>query len=384
MADERRALILVVEDDPIIALDETETLGAAGYEARRASSAAEALAAVADSPVDLVLMDVDLGSEPDGLEAAVLMQRDAPRPILFLTARDDAETYRRIAAVPAYGILPKCTPGPALVAAVGTALRMADAQKATLERERNAADRRVAEAEARTKEAHHRVRNNIATLRAIMSMQLDGLEDLPDAESAISRAASAVRDAIGRLDGMAALHEILANGDGAERLDVRPYMQRLVATVEGLFPASPELDISQRIDDFDLDAKRALALGIIMNELLTNIMKYAFAGRPGGSIAIDVCAYDESVIMTLRDDGIGLPEGFEEGASSGLGLSLVSILLDQFEGTLAMRSDAGTVTTVLLKAPGLRPAAASRDLAAAEALMASARTQDNAKRFSVA
>ena len=160
--------------------------------------------------------------------------------------------------------------------------------------------------------------------------------------------------------------------DGAS-VSVKPYLERLLATVGDIFSPATTLSLSERIDDFELDAKRAMALGIILNELFTNIQKYAFTGLERGSIAIDVCAYDESVIMTIRDDGKGLPDGFEETRSAGLGLSLVSILLEQFQGTLAMRSDQGTTTTVLIQAPGLRPASASRDLAAAEALAASAK-----------
>ena len=102
---------------------------------------------------------------------------------------------------------------------------------------------------------------------------------------------------------------------------------------------------------------RTFTLGIIVNELLTNALKYAFDGRRDGSVRLDVCVYDESVIMTMRDDGKGLPDRFDIAESSGLGLSLISMLLEQFDGTLTMRTDHGTVSTALIKAPGLEATA---------------------------
>jgi len=124
-----------------------------------------------------------------------------------------------------------------------------------------------------------------------------------------------------------------------------------------IFPGGSGIDVDCRVDEFMLDQKRTFTLGIIVNELLTNALKYAFDGHSEGSIRLDVCVYDESVIMTMRDDGKGLPERFDIAESSGLGLTLISMLLDQFDGTLTMRSDHGTVSTALIKAPGLEATA---------------------------
>jgi two-component sensor histidine kinase len=124
-----------------------------------------------------------------------------------------------------------------------------------------------------------------------------------------------------------------------------------------IFPGGSRIRVDSRVDDFKLDPKRTFTLGIILNELLTNALKYAFDDPDDGSIRLDVCVYDESIIMTMRDDGKGLPERFDVAESSGLGLTLISMLLDQFDGTLTMRNDHGTVSTALIKAPGLKATA---------------------------
>lgn len=357
MAEEVRATIMIVEDNALTALYERETLEAAGYAVVVARTGEEALqqAAMA-APPDLTLMDIDLDGGLDGIELAGILRRTSPLPIMFVSAHTDEATLERLRGLDAYGFCPKDAGAAVLTASVSIALARAAAEKAARTRADAECAARLAESETRLRECHHRVRNNIAAIRAVMSMQLDSAGN-PETRSAL-------QGAIGRIESMGSLYEMLASDYHGSNVAVEPYVRALVDTITSLFPGVTRFSIHSHIDDFSLDPKRLFALGIIVNELLTNVMKYAFRDRDSGSARIEIRAYDESVVMTFRDDGIGLPESFDQEKASGLGLSLISMLLDQFGGTLTMRSDHGTVSTVLLKVPGLRPASATADAGA--------------------
>ncbi len=346
MGIDRRATILVVEDDLITSMNERETLEEAGYSVITAKSGEEGVkAAQTAPPPDLVIMDIDLGPGIDGLEAAGIILQSAPLPLLFVTSRSDDSTLQKLSTIPACGLLHKDCSNELLVASVGMALRRRAIQKEIADRAASEAVRLVTAAETRLRESHHRVKNNIASIKAIMSMQLDA----SDCEETVA----ALQDNIARLEGMSALYDMLAIGESGNDIAIESYMASLVDTILPIFSFSPNVAVQMHVADISLDPKRTFALGIITNELLTNIMKYAFKGKESGSIKLGIEAYDESVIMTIQDDGIGLPDSFDPVKCGGLGLSLISMLLEQFSGTLTMRNDKGTVSTVLIKAPGL-------------------------------
>lgn len=96
------------------------------------------------------------------------------------------------------------------------------------------------------------------------------------------------------------------------------------------------------MDDFMLDAKRLQALGILLNELITNSMKHAFAGKKGGRISVELRSSDGKARLSVRDDGIGLPAGMDGSCSRGIGLSLVEALAAQLSATLRIDRSGGT------------------------------------------
>lgn len=370
MGIDRRATVLIVEDDPITSLNERETLEEAGYSVitTRTGEAGVKVACTVH-PLDIIIMDINLGPGMNGLEAASTILQSVSIPLLFVTARSDQSTLQDMASIPAYGLIHKDCSNELLVASVGMALRRVTLEKETAGRHAAEAAKLVTAAVTRLREAHHRVRNNIASIKAIMNMQLDA--------SACQETVDALQDDIARLEGMSALYDMLAIGGSDTNIAIEPYMASLVDTILPIFPFSSNVDVKMHVADVSLDPKRTFALGIITNELITNIMKYAFTGKESGSIRINIEAYDESIIMTIRDDGIGLPDSFDPVKCGGLGLSLISMLLEQFTGTLTMRNDKGAVSTVLLQAPGLKNGVAAT---AASAVASTAAHQNELNR----
>ena len=191
------------------------------------------------------------------------------------------------------------------------------------------------------KEAHHRIKNNIASIEALLLMQLDSVGN--------PEAVSALQDAVSRVGSMRVLYEnLLIHGDH-EELEVRPYVESLADAVVSLLAGTRAITVEKRIAEFELDSKTLFPLGIIINELLTNIMKYAFQGRDSGAISLELTRLpgttpdrQEAVRLVIQDNGVGLPEGFNMDTAKGFGLMLVRMLCQQLGGTFTTGSGQGT------------------------------------------
>jgi PAS domain S-box-containing protein len=184
------------------------------------------------------------------------------------------------------------------------------------------------------REVHHRVKNYMTTLQAILSLHARSLSD-PSAVAALG-------DAQDRIQGMVMLYDKLYVQTGSGSMIASIYMRELVEEIVDNFPRSVELTIDQRYDDFALNAKTMQTLGIIVNELLTNIMKYAFEGRSAGRISVSVTLLDGRARLEIRDDGVGLPEAANRHGGIGFGLMLIDTLVKQLGGTMAVERDGGT------------------------------------------
>lgn len=387
--------LLLVEDDGVTAQLERESLELRGYRVTVAASGEEAIRITReDSSVDLVLMDIGLGAGIDGVDAANAILAKRHVPILFISSLTDGNVLRRIEGLNAYGFVVKDSGEAVLLAAVAMALRRADcegesqshesanrgplpgheawpltetssqegfdvdfkivAERVAEESSAKLADwlrdmtchsrekaewsRLMSEKETQLREAHHRIKNNIASLESLLVMQSDSLHN--------PEAASALREAVSRMESMRVLYDLLLISDDCSQVNVKDYIDSLVDASISMFPTSTKIMVSKRIDDFMLDSKRLASFGIIVNELLTNTMKYAFAGRQAGSITVEVKQVAGQMVLTVSDDGQGLPSGFELKKSGGFGLSLVSLVSEQLGGTFSITSDHGTRSLV--------------------------------------
>ena len=201
--------------------------------------------------------------------------------------------------------------------------------------------RQLAEKEILLKEVHHRIKNNIASMSAMLSMQAR--------EQADAAARSALLEAKGRIDSVGILYEKLLLGDGYQDVAAKNYVERLAEAVVSLFPALLKVKLELNVGDFELSRKKMFALGIIINELLTNTLKYAFTDQPEGTVRLELHRAENRVTLVLQDDGIGLPEGFDIEKSGGFGLRLVRMLCEQIDGTFTLKGGAGTRFVVVFE-----------------------------------
>jgi len=184
------------------------------------------------------------------------------------------------------------------------------------------------------KETHHRIKNNFASIVSLLSIQAGTLTNY--------EAVAALNDAIGRVKSMQILYEKLLLTDNYSITSLKLYLDNLTDEIVGLFPDEIELTVIKQIDDISLDQKRLVSFGIIVNELLTNVMKYAFDGRAAGLIKIRLNENYGMVTLTIQDDGNGLPSEFELEEQTGFGLMLVKMLTKQFNGDFIIENHKGT------------------------------------------
>ena len=188
---------------------------------------------------------------------------------------------------------------------------------------------RLEERSVLIQEIHHRVKNNFQAIVSLFSLQAEGLDD--------QRFHDFLNEANNRIFSMAAVHNLLYQSDNFKRIDFSEYIEMLIENVfnsmsAGAASVSRILDIqkaSLSIDD-------AVPLGLIMNELLTNSCKYAFAGKQTGCITITVTVNESELRLAYSDNGDGLPDGVGFKKKHGFGFRVINILLEQLHAELEL------------------------------------------------
>jgi len=193
------------------------------------------------------------------------------------------------------------------------------------------------EKESLLKEIHHRVKNNLQVIASILSLQIrTGVT--PDV-------AGVLQECRDRIRSISLLHESLYQADSLAFVDLGHYLQNVAATLQRFHGRGERIEMRYDLDSVVGDADTAIPLGLIVNELATNAFKHAFPeGRSGHfSLALTALA-DGGIALEVRDDGVGMPAGFDPEHSSSLGLRLVQLFVRQLHGEMDWRSDAdGTV-----------------------------------------
>jgi len=209
-------------------------------------------------------------------------------------------------------------------------------QNASLE-EKNAT---LAEKESLLKEVHHRVKNNLQLISSLLNLQSSRIKDPAVAEL--------FADSRNRVRSMALVHENLYRAGNFAKIPMANHIRALCAELTRAYssPGCP-IEVVIEVGDLHLDMNRAVACGLIVNELVSNALKHAFpAGHPGRvQVCIEALGAGRHVLR-VQDDGSGLPEGFDFGRADSLGLQLVGDLTRQLRGTLCVLKDPGTTFAI--------------------------------------
>ncbi|MGA3169602.1 MAG: PAS domain S-box protein [Chthoniobacteraceae bacterium] len=192
------------------------------------------------------------------------------------------------------------------------------------------------EKEVLLKEIHHRVKNNLQIVSSLLQLQASYIKD-PDALNIFEES----RD---RIKSMALIHEQLYQSNDLAQIDFPEYMRSLLNMVLSANRTKGiHVETRLHIDPVSLDLDTAIPVGLITNELVTNSLKYAFAGRNMGEIGVRLTKSDTGdFVLMVSDNGVGLPAKFNFDKATSLGLRLVRILTKQMRARLEISNGMGT------------------------------------------
>jgi len=196
----------------------------------------------------------------------------------------------------------------------------------------------LAEKELVLKEVHHRIKNNMNTIRSLLRLHAGTLRS--------HEGIAALDDAVTRIGSMMVLYDKLYQSSNFSELSLREFLPSLIKQILEAFPVPFEIHIETHVDDILLDARKMQPLAIIINELITNILKYAFQGKSHGTIVASATAAEKLVSVSIQDDGVGISEGITSHNSTGFGLMLIETLTKQLQGQLRIEDIEGTRVTI--------------------------------------
>jgi two-component sensor histidine kinase/Tfp pilus assembly protein PilF len=201
----------------------------------------------------------------------------------------------------------------------------------------------LTEKETLLREIHHRVKNNLQIISSLLNIQSSHIDD--------ENVLSSIKEGQSRVQAMSLIHQNLYQSEHINDVDIENYLKELVKYLSDMFTGSDkkiEVEVSAENIQFDIDT--AIPLGLIVNELVSNAYKYAFANKESGKIKIGIKPINEvDYELHVDDDGIGLPEDFNPEKNKSLGLKLVKILSKQLRGKFSSKSNNGANFTVYFK-----------------------------------
>jgi PAS domain S-box-containing protein len=199
------------------------------------------------------------------------------------------------------------------------------------------------EKETMLKEIHHRVKNNLQVISSLLDMQSSYLQD--------EKAKEALWASMARVKTMAMIHTQLYQSADLARVDFGHFIQDLIGNISQSYGRAESLvEINVDADEIHLGIETSIPCGLILNELVANALEHAFPeGKPDtteGKINITMRPEDNRVVLTVQDNGIGIPESIDVKNLKSLGLDLVNILVGQMNGKIDMQVGGGTTWTI--------------------------------------
>jgi two-component sensor histidine kinase/CheY-like chemotaxis protein len=365
-------LILVVDDEKTLRLVLRRAMEKEGYRIAEATNGEQCLESCQQLKPDLVLLDAMM-PEMDGFtccaQLPTLLGDECPA-VLMITTLNDKASVDRAFEVGAADYVTKPIDWPVLYQRVrrllqtrwamtelrqrikvqdDLALQMAKQTKdlvaANAALQTEIAERKQAEEQIKAslkekevllKEIHHRVKNNLQIISSLLKLQARSIKDIQTLEI--------FNESQSRIRTMALIHESLYQSNDLSKINFAEYLRKLAANLFRSYEITSS-GIKQiiNVNDVFLEIDVAVPCGLIINELVSNSLKYAFPSGNKGEIKIELYS-DKNRHFTLivSDNGIGLPKDLDLQKTKTLGLQLVNNLVDQLEGSCEVDSNGGT------------------------------------------
>lgn len=198
------------------------------------------------------------------------------------------------------------------------------------------------EKEMLLKEIHHRVKNNLMVISSLLELESRYIKD--------KAVLGVFKESQNRAKSMAYIHERLYRSTDLKRIDFGDYIQSLGEDIYETYVIDPDrIKLNLKVEEVMVDINTSVPLGLIVNELLTNSMKYAFPGDRSGEIELEFSCSGDEYLLRVADNGVGFPEDLDYKNSSSLGLQLVTSLTEQINGKISLRNKNDTEFRITFK-----------------------------------
>lgn len=191
------------------------------------------------------------------------------------------------------------------------------------------------EKEVLLKEVHHRVKNNLQIISSILNLQSSYVDD--------KKILEIIEESRHRIRSMAIIHENLYQNTNFSSINFKNYSRELIRNLISSYHLNDEaaIKIKEKVETVELNLDQAIPCGLIINELITNSLKYAFEGKNKGNIYLELSDNKDKITLMVGDDGKGLPKNFDINQTETLGLQLVVTLVEQLDGNIRLEKKKG-------------------------------------------
>jgi two-component sensor histidine kinase len=355
--------LLYIDDDDALAKLVERGMTRQGFDVVHATSGDAGMERLQQGGIDVVALDQYMPGL-DGLETLEqIMAMPKPPPVVFVTASQDSNIAVTALKAGAADYLVKDVRGdfiPLLNVAVAGALRQAEIQKARDEAEAEvhaARDRfaaLAAEREVLLREVNHRVGNSLQIIASLLHLQ---------ASSAMQEdVKAALTNAMGRVAAVAQVHRRLYTSHDLKSVLLNQYLEALLEDLRRSAEGNRMSRLTLAADPIEIDPDRAVAIGIIVNELVMNAVKYAYP-EGAGPIHVELKPQGDDLVLSIADDGVGLNVKVDP-RSTGMGQRIVSAMATKLDADVE-RDPNHTGTRVVVRFPRASAAAAKSTNAAA-------------------
>jgi PAS domain S-box-containing protein len=201
------------------------------------------------------------------------------------------------------------------------------------------------EKEVLLKEIHHRVKNNLQVISSILNLQSSFVQD--------TTTLNILQESRNRIRSMAIIHENLYKTEDLSSINFGEYLHNLAVNLISSYRISEEILLNSEVQDVDLVLDQAIPCGLLVNEIISNSLKYAWGENEKGTITLKLSQSNGRVELEIGDDGVGLPDDFENLQDETLGLQLVLTLAEQLDAELQVSREKGT--NYLVKFDNIKP-----------------------------
>ncbi len=200
------------------------------------------------------------------------------------------------------------------------------------------------------REIHHRVKNNMQIISSLFNLQAGHIQD--------ESARRMLKDGQMRIRSMALVHEKLYQSRDLSKIDFADYLRSLSDHLFQLFRAEAgRIRLELRLEPVHLSVNAAVPCGLLINELVSNSLTHAFPEGREGTVTIELHRRGAEIVeLRVADDGVGLPDGLDFRSTESLGLQIVTLLVDQLDGTIDLERGKGAAFTIAFPEPGTGPA----------------------------